>query len=108
MATLRVVLYAEGAGETRGAVSLLPAPGEVLGEEWLGPGHLLIRRAIARSLESMLPRQAKQLLAGWLAQADEAGHEAKLRIAATCDLDRLKAACRSFEELLRDLADRRG
>ncbi len=43
---LRVVLYAEGAGETLGVDTMLPAPGSPLREEMLGSGHLLIRRAV--------------------------------------------------------------
>ena len=46
---LRVVLYAEGAGETAGESTLLPAPGEPLLEEFLGPAHLLLRRCLERS-----------------------------------------------------------
>jgi hypothetical protein len=42
--SLRIVLHAEGPGETRGAFSLPPAPGSVLSEDGLGPGHLLVRR----------------------------------------------------------------
>lgn len=49
MSVLRVVLYAEGSGETLGAVSLLPAPGEPLGEQMLGPGHVLVRRALSEA-----------------------------------------------------------
>ncbi len=50
--TLRVVLYAEGAGERLGVESLLPVPGESLGEPHLGAAHHLLRRAIeaARSI----------------------------------------------------------
>jgi hypothetical protein len=45
--TLRVVLYAEGAGETLGVgVSLPPAPGALLPEESLGAGHIILRRAL--------------------------------------------------------------
>lgn len=36
MSFVRVVLYAEGAGEMLGSVSLLPAPGEPLSETMLG------------------------------------------------------------------------
>jgi hypothetical protein len=46
--SLRVVLYAEGSGETAGSVTMLPAPGATLTPEMLGPGHLLIGRAIER------------------------------------------------------------
>jgi hypothetical protein len=43
---LRVVLYAEGAGETAGPVTLLPEVGSPLAEDMLGPGHLLLRRVL--------------------------------------------------------------
>lgn len=46
--SLRVVLYAEGAGETAGTVTLLPPPGAALATEMLGPAHWLIGRAIER------------------------------------------------------------
>jgi len=49
MSVLRVVLYAEGSGETLGEVSLLPAPGDPLGEQRLGAGHVLARRALAEA-----------------------------------------------------------
>jgi len=42
----RVVLYAEGPGEGSGAITLLPAPGMPLGPDMLGPGHILIGRAL--------------------------------------------------------------
>jgi len=42
---MRVVLYAEGSGEV-GAGALRPAPGRLLVEELLGPGHILISGAI--------------------------------------------------------------
>lgn len=56
MARLRVVLYAEGPGETsgvaRGDDPLLclnrahRAPGEIIPDEELGPGHVLVRRGL--------------------------------------------------------------
>ena len=49
MSPLRVVLYAEGAGEMLGPVSLLPAPGEPLSEQMLGPAHILARRALTEA-----------------------------------------------------------
>jgi hypothetical protein len=45
-APLRVVLYAEGAGEIAGAVSRRLAPCSPLSEDDLGPGHLLVRRTL--------------------------------------------------------------
>jgi hypothetical protein len=46
--SLRVVLYAEGSGETLGELSSFQsAPGTPLAEEQLGAGHVLARRAIA-------------------------------------------------------------
>ena len=45
--SLRVALYAEGAGETGGTETLLPAPGNSLEENHLGPAHMLLRRAIS-------------------------------------------------------------
>ncbi len=53
---LRVVLYAEGGGETGGiAKGLPPAPGESLTDDWLGVGHILVRRAITlvRSIQEV-------------------------------------------------------
>ena len=47
MGALRVVLYAEGGGETSGHARGSRAPGELIEEEALGAGHLLLRRAIA-------------------------------------------------------------
>jgi hypothetical protein len=44
--SLRIVLNAEGAGETRGAFAMPPSPGSALSEEHLGPGHLLVRRLV--------------------------------------------------------------
>lgn len=43
---LRVVLYAEGAGETGGVATLLPAPGEPLDDLHLGPAHILVERCL--------------------------------------------------------------
>ena len=45
--SLRVALYAEGAGEALGAMTLLPPPGEPLQEEHLGPAHILVRRLVS-------------------------------------------------------------
>lgn len=44
---MRVVLYAEGPGEAGLSGRLGPAPGDPIAEEWLGPGHVLVRRSIA-------------------------------------------------------------
>lgn len=52
---MRVVLYAEGAGEV-GGTGLPPAPGRQLGEELLGPGHILLSGAI--TLARKIPPQA--------------------------------------------------
>lgn len=52
MPAFRVVLYAEGPGETIGLrrssrlQSPIPPPGDPLPEESLGPGHVLIRRCL--------------------------------------------------------------
>lgn len=48
MSQLRVVVYAEGRGETA-AEARLPAPLELLSDAHLGPAHILLRRAIARA-----------------------------------------------------------
>lgn len=50
---LRVVLYAEGGGETAGSSIGRPAPTHRLSEAQLGPAHLLFRRALVstRSLQ---------------------------------------------------------
>src|SRR5262249_16615938 len=47
--SLRVVLYAEGAGETGGELSLPPTPGSELAADHPGPGHELVRRCIVHS-----------------------------------------------------------
>jgi hypothetical protein len=46
---VRVVVYAEGAGELAGSKSLQPAPGSLLTEEELGSAHLLVRRCLERT-----------------------------------------------------------
>lgn len=46
--TVRVVLLAEGAGETGGTQTLLPAAGDTLTDAMLGPAHSLVRRAVAQ------------------------------------------------------------
>lgn len=46
MSAVRLVLYAEGAGESAGESTLLPAPGEGLREEHLGAAHVLVRRCV--------------------------------------------------------------
>jgi hypothetical protein len=45
--SIRVVLYAEGSAEHGGDVRLLPAPGDELGPNHLGPAHLLVSRIVA-------------------------------------------------------------
>lgn len=45
----RVMLYAEGVGETGAGQGLPPPPLDEIWEDALGPGHWLIRRAIATS-----------------------------------------------------------
>ena len=52
MGAFRVVLYAEGRGETAGEVSLKIRPGDTLVDDCLGPGHLIVLRALsfARSI----------------------------------------------------------
>lgn len=56
---MKVVLYAEGVGET--GKGLLPAPGDVLPEELLGPAHVLVRRGLQR--ERRIPEAATQFVA---------------------------------------------
>lgn len=53
---IRVVVYAEGAGELAGAKNLQPSPGSRLSEEELGSAHLLVRRCLekTRGLDSSL------------------------------------------------------
>ena len=46
--TIRVVLYAEGGGETGGEARLPPTPGAVLDESELGVGHVLVARALEK------------------------------------------------------------
>lgn len=50
---LRVVVYAEGAAESAGQVTSLPAPGEPLAEEQLGVAHRLIRRCAQETRPSL-------------------------------------------------------
>src|SRR5882672_1918227 len=45
----RIVLHAEGAGETLGSITHLPPVGAELHEEMLGPAHLLVRRAASET-----------------------------------------------------------
>jgi hypothetical protein len=59
--SLRIVLNAEGPGETRGALSLGAAPGSPLSEDELGPGHLLVRRVVA--MTRAVPEEAISFLA---------------------------------------------
>ncbi len=56
MSSLRVVLYAEGAGELGGEPTLPKAPGNPLLEDDLGPGHVLLQRAIEHA--SSIPAAA--------------------------------------------------
>lgn len=44
---LRVVLYAEGRGETRGAFGIDPEPGVAIPKDRLGAGHTLLGRALS-------------------------------------------------------------
>lgn len=46
---VRVVVYAEGAGELAGSKSLQPAAGSRLSEEELGSAHLLVRRCLEKA-----------------------------------------------------------
>jgi hypothetical protein len=49
--TRRLVVYAEGSADRGGEVTLLPAPGEALSPEQLGPVHVFVRRVLtARGL----------------------------------------------------------
>jgi len=43
---MRVVLYAEGAGELLGSITQLPPVATSLKDDFLGPAHLLLRRAM--------------------------------------------------------------
>ena len=120
MVDLRVVLYAEGPGELGGLARRLPAPGDALGEEHLGAGHILIRRLLV-SLDATprfeapqrvrarhakgsdllhgatKPRAAKAWLAGQLHGRDEGS--LRTEIARACDLDVVSKRCRSFARL---------
>ncbi len=58
--SLSVVLYAEGPAEDRGALNWLPAPGETLQPEMLGPAHRLLTRLIAQ--DHSIPRPAVQFV----------------------------------------------
>ena len=56
MASLRVVVYAEGPGDAGGEVTELPPPNLPLGEEHLGAVHVLVRRCLSE--QSPLPEDA--------------------------------------------------
>jgi hypothetical protein len=58
--SLRIVLYAEGPGDSGGEVTRLPPPGDVLEEHHLGAAHTLVRRCVAR--ESSIPEAAVKFL----------------------------------------------
>ena len=60
--SLRVVLYAEGAGELGRGLALPPAPGWPLEEERLGPAHVIARRSLERVRK--VPVQAIQFEQG--------------------------------------------
>lgn len=45
----RVVLLCEGSGESGGALTVRPSPGERLDDSQLGAAHLLVRRSLARA-----------------------------------------------------------
>lgn len=47
--SVRVVLLAEGAGETAGVLTIPPAPGSALVDDQRGPAHALVARAIAHT-----------------------------------------------------------
>jgi len=47
--SVRVALYGEGGGDTAGEIRVRPRPRDELVEEWLGPAHILVRRAIVRT-----------------------------------------------------------
>jgi hypothetical protein len=48
---VRIVVYVEGPAEEGAARQFLPAPGDPIPEELLGPAHLLVRRCIAEGTE---------------------------------------------------------
>jgi hypothetical protein len=78
----RIVVYAEGAAEALGSITLLPAVGEELREEMLGAAHVLIRRVIAE--EWSLAQEAVRFDApnrtrGRLARGSDLLHERRLR-----------------------------
>jgi hypothetical protein len=79
----RIVVYAEGAAEALGSITLLPAVGEALREEMLGSAHILIRRVIA--VEWGLAQEAVRFDApnrtggGRLARGSDLLHEQRLR-----------------------------
>lgn len=47
--TVRVVLLAEGSGETGGVLTMPPSPGDALTDDMLGPAHALVARALAKT-----------------------------------------------------------
>jgi hypothetical protein len=53
--------------------------------------------------EGMAPGEAKSLCAGWFVAAHVERHEAILRYARECDLDRIAARCPSFRAFRNDL-----
>ena len=54
MTTRRVVLYAEGANESAGAITTLPAVGVALDDAHLGAAHVLVRRILAAEALSLI------------------------------------------------------
>lgn len=47
MGAFRVVVYAEGVGETKGSLGQMRAPGERIPDDDLGSAHLIVRRCLA-------------------------------------------------------------
>jgi hypothetical protein len=81
-------------------------------EAWLIADVVALSRALGTSVpqppdpESMKPREAKKWLSDRIAEAGADSRAARLQIANELDLDRLKSACRSFEEFLGELVGR--
>jgi len=91
--TLRVVLYAEGAGEVLGAQSRLPPPGEGLPQAALGPAHILLTRAIehVRTIPAAAIRFESPLRThGRLPRGSDLQHEQTLRRLLTWPLPTMR------------------
>jgi hypothetical protein len=79
---MRIVLYAEEAGEAVGSITQLPPVGEPLTDDMLGAAHVLVRRAVVElaGLDVHEVRfDAPKRTRGRLARGSDLRHPARLR-----------------------------